>query len=105
MFFKYLVECRRITAPPSPRPFLSPLLQLTRLVSGRPDPGQLKREHPGVLEASTLALVFEERVMPRMMCGVDGGGEAANIESEGGPEHLISFESLMTWPDVQVLAC
>lgn len=94
-----------MATPPSPaRLFLSPLLQLTRLVSRRPDPGQLEREHPGVLEASTLALVFEERVMPRMRRGVDGEGEAANMESEGGPQHLISFESLMTWPDVQVQA-
>lgn len=57
-----------------------------------------------MLEASTLALVFEERVMPRVRCGVDGEGQAADTENEGGPEHMISFESLMTWPDVQVQA-
>lgn len=67
--------------------------QLSRLVSARPGPDQLEQEHPGLLEAGTLALVFEERVMPR---------PAAHVESEGGPEHLVSFEALMTWPDVQV---
>lgn len=32
-----------------------------------------------------------------------GGGVEADAEREGGPEHLVSFEALMSWPDVQVL--
>lgn len=55
------------------------------------------------MEASTLALVFEERVMPRARGGEGGDGEEADAETEGGPEHLVSFEGLMTWPDLQVL--
>ncbi|CAN0158146.1 unnamed protein product [Pylaiella littoralis] len=78
------------------------------------------------MEAGALALVFEERVMPRAMsaatatagavaaagaaaaaaaAGGEGGAgvayEEAEAETEGGPEHLVSFEGLMTWPDVQ----
>ncbi|CAM9536619.1 unnamed protein product [Scytosiphon promiscuus] len=87
--------------------------QLARLVSKRPDPAQLEREHPGLMQAGTLALVFEERVMPRASAtgggdGSGGGGvgggvgyEEADAETKGGPEHLVSFEGLMTWPDVQ----
>lgn len=73
------------------------------------------------MEAGTLALVFEERVMPRaasdaaaaagtsdkggVVCGGGGVGGCveADAETEGGPEHLVSFEALMSWPDVQVL--
>lgn len=80
-------------APPYPLIPPCDLEQLSRLMSSRPDPGQLGQDHPEFLEASTLALVFEERVRPRAT------GEA---ETEGGPEHLVSFEALMTWPDVQV---
>ncbi|CAM9115622.1 unnamed protein product [Laminaria digitata] len=75
--------------------------QLARLVSQRPNPAQLEREHPGLMEASTLALVFEERVMPRSGDKAGVEGEEADAESGGGPEHLVSFEGLMTWPDVQ----
>lgn len=80
------------------------------------------------MQAGTLALVFEERVMPRASAsasfgaagsaagsvasgdgGAGGGGgvvcEEAEAETEGGPEHLVSFEALMTWPDVQVCVC
>lgn len=91
----------------------------------RPAPDQLEQEHPGLMEAGTLALVFEERVMPRaatgdgadaaaaaaagtsdkgaIVCGDGGGAAEADPESDGGPEHLVSFEALMSWPDVQVL--
>lgn len=64
------------------------------------------------MDAGTLALVFEERVMPRAARGdgakaaaaaAVGGGVEADAENEGGPEHLVSFEALMSWPDVQVL--
>lgn len=55
------------------------------------------------MEESTLALVFEERVMPRAGDKADGEGDEADAEGGGGgPEHLVSFEGLMTWPDVQV---
>lgn len=67
------------------------------------------------MQAGTLAMVFEERVMPRAVATGGGGGggdgragvgsEEADAESEGGPEHLVSFEGLMTWPDVQVCVC
>lgn len=59
------------------------------------------------MQAGTLALVFEERVMPRVASDAAGGGVGgcveADAENEGGPEHLVSFEALMSWPDVQVL--
>ncbi|CAB1120233.1 unnamed protein product [Ectocarpus sp. CCAP 1310/34] len=87
--------------------------QLARLVSKRPDPAQLEQEHPELMKAGTLALVFEERVMPRAAAGSGAGAGAATVaeagekegevvaESEGGPEHLVSFDGLLTWPDVQ----
>lgn len=82
----------------TPQPSSRCALQLARLVNSRPDPDQLEHEHPGLLQAGNLALVFEERVMPRPR----GGGGTAEDEHEGGPEHVVSFEALMTWPDVQV---
>eukprot|EP00752_Nemacystus_decipiens_P012110 g10735.t1 len=91
--------------------------QLAGLISKRPGPEQLEQQHPGLLEAGTLALVFEERVMPRaasgsaaagtgdkpgVVCGTGGVScVEADAENEGGPEHLVSFEALMSWPDVQ----
>lgn len=57
------------------------------------------------MEANTLALVFEERVMPRVKSGADAEGEEAGAETEGGPEHVVSFEGLVTWLDVQVRVC
>ncbi|CAM9810048.1 unnamed protein product, partial [Ectocarpus sp. 8 AP-2014] len=89
--------------------------QLARLVSKRPDPAQLEQEHPELMKAGTLALVFEERVMPRAAAGsgAGAGAGAATVaeagekegevvaESGGGPEHLVSFDGLLTWPDVQ----
>lgn len=41
----------------------------------------------------------------RVACGSGdvGGCVEADAENEGGPEHLVSFEALMSWPDVQVL--
>lgn len=43
--------------------------------------------------------------MEGVVCdGLGGGaGGKADAENEGGPEHLVSFEALMSWPDVQVL--
>lgn len=86
--------------------------QLARLVSKRPDPAQLERQHPELMKAGTLALVFEERVMPRAAAGSGAGAatiaEAGDKEGEvvaetgGGPEHMVSFDALLTWPDVQV---
>lgn len=35
-------------------------------------------------------------------CGSVDAEAHADAESEGGPEHLVSFDSLMSWPDVQV---
>lgn len=67
------------------------------------------------MKAGTLALVFEERVMPRAATGSGAGAatvaEAGDKEGEvmvvaesgGGPEHLVSFDGLLTWPDVQVI--
>lgn len=54
------------------------------------------------MEASTLAIVFEERVMPRVKSSPVGGCEEVDAENDGGPEQLVSFEGLMTWPDMQV---
>eukprot|EP00903_Cladosiphon_okamuranus_P008378 g8056.t1 len=83
--------------------------QLGGLISKRPAPEQLEQHHPGLMDAGTLALVFEERVMPRAAkadgataaATTGGGGVEADAEHEGGPEHLVSFEALMSWEDVQ----
>lgn len=91
--------------------------QLVHLIGNRPDPAQLEREHPHLMQASTLALVFEERVMPRNSTtttkageteggkGDTGKDEAGDVEDDGETEeHYVSFEGLMTWSDVQVWA-
>lgn len=58
----------------------------------------MEKQHPELLQAGTLALVFEERVMPRAGAGEgEGGGD-----EHQGPEHVVSFDALMTWPDVKV---
>lgn len=69
------------------------------------------------MEAGILALVFEERAMPRATRSDSAAAAAgkegplctdeaeADGEGQGGPEHVVSFEALMTWPDVQVCRC
>lgn len=42
--------------------------------------------------------------MPRFRgesTGAEGGGGGS--EQDGGPEHVVSFDALMTWPDVKVM--
>ncbi|CAM9409106.1 unnamed protein product, partial [Choristocarpus tenellus] len=77
--------------------------QLTNLLRERPEPAQPKNEHPGILEASMLALVFEERVMHRANTSSKEGGEFEDDLVRGhGQQRLVSLEALQSWPDVQV---